>query len=79
MSDEDGPQLAKGMYEKLLKKDQLDLDDIPYALDDAVRALRDESVPAERWALYIHIGGLGSRPALRVRHGLSRVQRRYAV
>jgi hypothetical protein len=57
MSDEDGPKVAKGMYERLFEKDQLDLDDIPYALDGAVRALRDEGVAAERWALYMHIGG----------------------
>jgi hypothetical protein len=57
MSDEDGPKVAKGMYERLFKKDQLDLDDIPYALDDAVRALREQGVPAKRWALYMHMGG----------------------
>jgi hypothetical protein len=57
MSDEDGPKVAKGMYERLFKQDQLDLDDIPYALDDAVRALRKEGVPAKRWALYMHMGG----------------------
>jgi hypothetical protein len=57
MDDEDGPKMAKGMYERLFEKDQLDLDAIPYALDDAVRALREEGVPAERWALYMHMGG----------------------
>jgi hypothetical protein len=57
MSDEDGPEVARGMYERLFKKDQLDLDDIPYALDGAVRALRERGVPAERWALYMHMGG----------------------
>jgi hypothetical protein len=49
--------VAKGMYERLFEKDQLDLDDIPYALDDAVRTLRNDGVPAERWALYMHMGG----------------------
>jgi hypothetical protein len=57
MCDEDGPKVAKGMYEWLFKKDKLDLVDIPYALDDAVRALREEGVPAKRWALYMHMGG----------------------
>jgi hypothetical protein len=57
MSDEDGPKVARGMYERLFEKEQLDLDDIPYALDDAVRALRDSGVPAKRWALYMHMGG----------------------
>jgi hypothetical protein len=57
MSDEDGPKVASGMYERLSAKDKLDLDDIPYALDDAVRTLRDSGVPADRWALYMHMGG----------------------
>jgi hypothetical protein len=57
MSDEDGPKVAKGMYERLFEKDRLDLDDIPYALDDAVRTLRESGVPAKRWALYMHMGG----------------------
>jgi hypothetical protein len=45
------------MYDALFKHDDLDLDDIPYALDDAVQALRRSGVPAARWALYMHIGG----------------------
>jgi hypothetical protein len=57
MTDEDGPKVARDMYERLLEKDQLDLDDIPYALDDAVRMLRDSGVSAKRWALYMHMGG----------------------
>jgi hypothetical protein len=57
MSDEDGPKVARSMYERLFAKGQLDLDDIPYALDDAVRTLRDSGVPAERWAPYMHMGG----------------------
>jgi hypothetical protein len=57
MGDEDGPKIARGMYERLFEKDQLDLDDIPYALDDAVRTLRDSGMTAERWALYMHMGG----------------------
>jgi hypothetical protein len=57
MTDEDGPKVAKGMYERLFKKDKLDLDDIPYALDDAVRALREEGASAQRWAVFMHMGG----------------------
>jgi hypothetical protein len=57
MSDEDGPQLARRVYEVLFERDQVDLDDIPYALDAAVRALRSAGVPARRWALFMHIGG----------------------
>jgi hypothetical protein len=57
MSDEDGPQLARRFYEVLFEREQLDLDDIPYALDAAVQALRSAGVPARRWALFMHMGG----------------------
>jgi hypothetical protein len=56
MNDEDGPQLARRFYEALFRKDALDLDDIPYALDEAVQALRQSGVAASRWALYMHMG-----------------------
>jgi hypothetical protein len=57
MSDEDGPRLARRFYEVLFDRQQLDLDDIPYALDAAVQALRSAGVPARRWALFMHMGG----------------------
>jgi hypothetical protein len=57
MSDEDGPRLARRVYEVLFEREQLDLDDIPYALDAAVQALRSGGVPARRWALFMHMGG----------------------
>jgi hypothetical protein len=57
MSDEDGPRLARRFYEVLFERDQLDLDDIPYALDAAVQALRSAGVWARRWALFMHMGG----------------------
>jgi hypothetical protein len=57
MHDKDGPQVARHFYEHLLQTDDLDLNDIPYALDDAVRMLRDTGVPASRWALFVHMGG----------------------
>jgi CHAT domain-containing protein len=57
MSDEDGPRLARRFYEVLLEREQLDLDDIPYALDAAVQTLRSDGVPARRWALFMHMGG----------------------
>jgi hypothetical protein len=57
MHDEDGPKVADRLYEVLFKKDSLDLDDIPYALDDAVQVLRRGGVPASRWALFMHMGG----------------------
>jgi hypothetical protein len=57
MSDEDGPRLARRFYEVLFEREQLDLDDIPYALDAAVQTLRSDGVPARRWALFMHMGG----------------------
>jgi hypothetical protein len=57
MNDEDGPQLARRVYESLFERDQLDLDDVPYALDTAVQALRSAGVPTRRWALFMHMGG----------------------
>jgi hypothetical protein len=57
MNDDDGPVFARRLYEDLFERDQLDLDDIPYAVDEAVRALRASGVPASRWALFVHMGG----------------------
>jgi hypothetical protein len=57
MHDEDGPKLAQRFYEGLFAKPSLDLDDVPYALDDAIQALRMDGVPAPRWAPFMHLGG----------------------
>jgi hypothetical protein len=57
MNDEDGPKVAQHVYRQLFKNERLDLDDIPYALDDAMRMLQDQGVPASRWASFIHMGG----------------------
>jgi CHAT domain-containing protein len=57
MHDEDGPRVARCVYEYLFKSGRLNLDDVPYALDAAVTMLREAGVPAERWALFVHMGG----------------------
>jgi hypothetical protein len=57
MQDDDGPKVAQSVYESLLKRDALALDDVPYALDEAVRRLRNEGIPAANWSTYIHVGG----------------------
>jgi hypothetical protein len=57
MDDADGPPLARRVYERLFATEQLDLDNVPYALDDAVSMLRDSGVKASRWASFIHMGG----------------------
>jgi hypothetical protein len=56
MRDQDGPRIAKLFYEKLFAKEEISLDDIPYALDYAVGELRRAGVPPERWATFIHMG-----------------------
>jgi hypothetical protein len=57
MCDEDGPKMARYFYKSLFEHDQVDLDDIAYAFDEAVQALRRSNVPASRWAPFMHIGG----------------------
>jgi hypothetical protein len=57
MNDEDGPRVTRCVYEHLFKSGRLDLDDVPYALDAAMTMLREAGVPAERWALFVHMGG----------------------
>jgi hypothetical protein len=56
MADADGPIVAKSIYETLFKRETFDLNDVPYALDDAVRLLREQKVDTERWAVFMHIG-----------------------
>jgi hypothetical protein len=56
MCDADGPKVANAVYHALFESDYLDLDDIPYALDSAVEALRRSGVEASRWALFMHMG-----------------------
>jgi hypothetical protein len=57
MCDADGPKVARHFYESLLGRDEVNLDDIAYALDEAVQVLRRSNVPASRWAPFMHIGG----------------------
>jgi hypothetical protein len=57
MCDKDGPKVARQFYSSLFERDRVNLDDIAYALDDAVQVLRKSKVPASRWASFMHIGG----------------------
>jgi hypothetical protein len=58
MGDLDGPIIAKDVYQRLLhgESDFLDAGIVPWALDEAVRKLREKGLPPLRWAPYIHIG-----------------------
>jgi hypothetical protein len=44
MGDADGPDLAKWFYEVLMSNEIIDADAVAYALDSAVRKLREKEV-----------------------------------
>jgi hypothetical protein len=56
MNDLDGPFVAERVYGAIFHEGKLDLDAVPYALDAAVRELRETGVHPSRWATYVHIG-----------------------
>jgi hypothetical protein len=56
MDDMDGPFMAKRIYARIFKNGILNLDEVPFAVDDAVRQLRESGVAASRWATYVHFG-----------------------
>lgn len=56
MDDIDGPFMAGRIYKRIFRNKRLDINEVPYALEDAVRELRESGVPAARWATYVHFG-----------------------
>jgi hypothetical protein len=56
MNDADGPFITKRFYETLFGGETITVDDIAYALDDAVGALRKSGAAPERWATFVHLG-----------------------
>jgi hypothetical protein len=56
MGDADGPEVARAVYKTLFAGESLQADDVPYALDAAVRMLREQGAPPERWATFVHLG-----------------------
>ena len=57
MNDADGPMLAREVYAALLENSKaIDADQIPYALDRAVRKMREAGFHRSRWATYMHMG-----------------------
>jgi hypothetical protein len=56
MNDIDGPFMAERVYKLVFSDRRLGLDEVPYALDAAVRELREMGVPPHRWATYVHWG-----------------------
>lgn len=56
MDDSDGPVVAETVYTELVNQGALDLDTIPFALDQAMGKLRSRGVHPHRWAPFVHIG-----------------------
>jgi hypothetical protein len=59
MRDLEGPDVADSIYSALFHDDDseyLDPDEVPYALDDAVRKMRESGLDPSFWATYVHIG-----------------------
>jgi len=58
MNDNDGPLVARTIYEELFKNPTASLkpEIVPYALDLAVQKLQQNGVHPSRWATYIHVG-----------------------
>ena len=58
MNDNDGPLIARTIYEEIFKDPTASLDPemIPYALDCAIQKLQQNGVHPSRWATYIHVG-----------------------
>jgi hypothetical protein len=52
--------VAESIYSALFKagdlSEDLNPDDVPYALDNAVRKLRESGLDPSFWATYVHIG-----------------------
>ncbi|THH02740.1 hypothetical protein EW026_g148 [Hermanssonia centrifuga] len=56
MDDLDGPEVAEAIYTELFRGYPFNPDDIPYALDAAVKGMRARGLPPSRWATYVHMG-----------------------
>jgi hypothetical protein len=56
MNDADGPFVAEKFYETLFDGTVIDVESVPYALDEAVSALRKKGAPPAQWATFIHMG-----------------------
>jgi CHAT domain-containing protein len=58
MDDEDGPMISKEFYKHMFRDpgNKADFRDSAEALNLAIRAMRKNGVPLERWILFVHIG-----------------------
>ena len=58
VDDEDGPTISKEFYKYMFRKagNKANFRDSAEALNVAIRAMRKNGVPLERWILFVHIG-----------------------
>ncbi|KAK0213655.1 CHAT domain-containing protein [Armillaria fumosa] len=56
MGDAQGPIVTEHVYKHLKEKGAMDAKQAAFSLHSAVRALRDEGLLVEQWALFIHSG-----------------------
>ena len=58
MDDEDGPMISKEFYKHMFRKsgNEANFRDSAEALNVAIRAMRKNRVPLERWIFFVHIG-----------------------
>jgi hypothetical protein len=55
-TDADGPLIPDDVYETLFREEVFNLNVVSYALDDAVRGLRENKVEAQRWSVFVPMG-----------------------
>jgi len=58
MEDEDGPSISKEFYKYMFRNpgNKVDFRDSAEALNVAIRAMRKNYAPLERWIMFVHIG-----------------------
>ncbi|KAK0201107.1 hypothetical protein DFS33DRAFT_1266240, partial [Desarmillaria ectypa] len=56
MGDAQGPIVNEHVYRRLTEKGAMGVRRASFALHSAVKALREQGLPVEQWALFIHSG-----------------------
>lgn len=56
IADEDAPRMAEEVYRAILTKDGMDLEKTAEGLQCAVRKMREDDLPPQRWIPFIHVG-----------------------
>ncbi|XP_006460402.1 hypothetical protein AGABI2DRAFT_59682, partial [Agaricus bisporus var. bisporus H97] len=56
IADEDAPRMAEEVYKAILTKDGMDLEKTAEGLQCAVRKMREDDLPPQRWIPFIHVG-----------------------